>query len=163
MSLSQWVSSIKTRIKTSERHRSWKRHRLNEYLPLKQGLRRRVPFIHVLFFRLNEYLPLKQGLRPRCKRKDRSPWRLPQWVSSIKTRIKTNISSSAGESKYTQWVSSIKTRIKTQKTALQLFYWHSQWVSSIKTRIKTRFEFGAYGAYGISQWVSSIKTRIKTL
>ena len=36
---------------------------LNEYLPLKQGLRPQVQTCHNLNF-LNEYLPLKQGLRP---------------------------------------------------------------------------------------------------
>ena len=37
---------------------------LNEYLPLKQGLRLRVLVPERTFgFRLNEYLPLKQGLR----------------------------------------------------------------------------------------------------
>ena len=37
---------------------------LNEYLPLKQGLRLHVTLSFALWFVLNEYLPLKQGLRP---------------------------------------------------------------------------------------------------
>ena len=37
---------------------------LNEYLPLKQGLRLSFAPISVISIILNEYLPLKQGLRP---------------------------------------------------------------------------------------------------
>ena len=37
---------------------------LNEYLPLKQGLRHTNPYFLKNDFILNEYLPLKQGLRP---------------------------------------------------------------------------------------------------
>ena len=45
---------------------SWKASALNEYLPLKQGLRHNSVY-EVCFWalnELNEYLPLKQGLRP---------------------------------------------------------------------------------------------------
>ncbi|EGC19842.1 hypothetical protein HMPREF9141_1716 [Prevotella multiformis DSM 16608] len=37
---------------------------LNEYLPLKQGLRHHAHKRLGFFGLLNEYLPLKQGLRP---------------------------------------------------------------------------------------------------
>ena len=42
---------------------SWGTLRLNEYLPLKQGLRPAFLVITFTFRILNEYLPLKQGLR----------------------------------------------------------------------------------------------------
>ena len=48
---------------------SWKASALNEYLPLKQGLRHNSVY-EVCFWalnELNEYLPLKQGLRRPCE------------------------------------------------------------------------------------------------
>ena len=85
----QWVSSIKTRIKTQVAPVPIiNAGLLNEYLPLKQGLRRIRNSAERNAKWLNEYLPLKQGLRlhhvlwePRTL--------TSQWVSSIKTRIKT--------------------------------------------------------------------------
>ena len=129
MSLSQWVSSIKTRIKTSERHRSWKRHRLNEYLPLKQGLR----------------LQDKAAFSSVC-------W--TQWVSSIKTRIKT-LFGAVGivNGINTQWVSSIKTRIKTLDRAVEGLSFYSQWVSSIKTRIKTARNLARAGTPYLNEYL----------
>ena len=85
-----------------------------------------------------------------------------------------------------QWVSSIKTRIKTVLVLRWQIRWNPQWVSSIKTRIKTLlilntltvsfvlneylplkqglrlFRFSFLRPELFSQWVSSIKTRIKT-
>ena len=88
---------------------------LNEYLPLKQGLRPDsvVCVEHLIEVQLNEYLPLKQGLRPQDSLRNQLRYPQTQWVSSIKTRIKTGFQPHFAALHKTQWVSSIKTRIKT--------------------------------------------------
>ena len=135
--ITQWVSSIKTRIKTSLLPLSSECLPLNEYLPLKQGLRLYKISVHS-HGRLNEYLPLKQGLRLAISFSFFIKL-TSQWVSSIKTRIKTLCLRTDRREVIPKWVSSIKTRIKTCKKNLEAknSQW-TEWVSSIKTRIKTQ-------------------------
>ena len=135
----------------------WK---LNEYLPLKQGLRRWTLQFYPQMLLLNEYLPLKQGLRHVV-----TVYRLAvstQWVSSIKTRIKTELvlGYTGGQialNEYLPLKQGLRLWFPERATKLAV----TQWVSSIKTRIKTLSE-KLFVICIISQWVSSIKTRIKT-
>ena len=112
--LSQRVSSIRTRIKTSCSLPSTSSRLVREYLPLEQGLRHRTFYgqqenrlvreylpleqglrllaaSESVIFCVREYLPLEQGLRLHngCSQMIV----LCQRVSSIRTRIKTSISS----------------------------------------------------------------------
>ena len=134
-------------------------YRLNEYLPLKQGLR-------LVIVSIKNWLDRAQwvsSIKTRIKTWFRASWistLIAQWVSSIKTRIKTTIFYQL--SRLAQWVSSIKTRIKTLLKIHLLSCMPTQWVSSIKTRIKTVKLPLTAEIFLQSQWVSSIKTRIKT-
>ena len=135
--MSQWVSSIKTRIKTQ----FWVTENSSSVPQWVSSIKTRIKtplrFSLLATPSLNEYLPLKQGLR-QCYTCDNYHKCKSQWVSSIKTRIKTRVRESRiFTASIAQWVSSIKTRIKTSLLLANSALTIAQWVSSIKTRIKT--------------------------
>ena len=61
---------------------------LKEYIPVKQGLRRKRFDVLDMKIILKEYIPVKQGLR-QCILSMYKPWFVAQRVYSSKTRIKT--------------------------------------------------------------------------
>ena len=133
---------------------------LNEYLPLKQGLRLRHRYSYVRCFRLNEYLPLKQGLR--LLMFDSSfPFSKSQWVSSIKTRIKTLprfcLTKVMSLNEY------LPLKQGLRHLLLSIIWEYCCFLNEyLPLKQGLRHGFMSDCFFSTSQWVSSIKTRIKT-
>ena len=107
------MTSIKTRIETLlNRIIKVPDNILEEWLPLKQGLK---PFSAVSFTlscNLEEWLPLKQGLKLEQHTINGIPYE-PWRMTSIKTRIETSTGSTISNTSRTWRMTSIKTRIET--------------------------------------------------
>ena len=141
------------------------RHKLRDYLPLKQGLRPvlRPPLRYPQTF-LRDYLPLKQGLRLPLMRTFIAPL-FSQRLSSTKTRIKTV----AFISFSFYWLNlrdylPLKQGLRPSLNvwALAKKYLLRDYLP-LKQGLRPPTPTVASLARGISQRLSSTKTRIKTL